>query len=128
MGHILDCISDTDTTKKLYDFGYSIEEHTESLHHGDQIFGVRQAVLQHFTWNPKTREENSVQRKSTMDSHHTFHFLGLLPNPTFWHHELRLRWSFLLDPCYSGLKSWHTHGIGYFTHRNLRSHHAAFSR
>jgi len=49
MGHILDCISDTDTTKKLYDFGYSIEEHIESLHHGDQIFGVRQAVLQHFT-------------------------------------------------------------------------------
>jgi len=63
-----------------------------------------------------------------MDCDHPVHLPGVLPDPAFRYHELRLGGSLLLDPCDPGLQPWYAHGAGYFAHRDLWPHYAAAGR
>lgn len=115
-----------------------------------QILRSHQAFLQYTAWNCQTWAQNSVSRKSAMDSHHSPHLSCVLPgllytflhcsffaviikylrltsDPSVWHHELRLCRSLLLDPCHPGFQQRNAHGVGHFPHRHIWPHHATFS-
>jgi len=56
--------------------------------HGYQIPGNCEAILCNVARSAEAREENSIQGKGTMDSHHPLPLPGVLPDSIVWNYVI----------------------------------------